>query len=184
VLAVVNSAAEASQAVARGAALVDLSGADGPAVQAFRAGHPGVRICAGTESADLVRDLPAALRGGATLITADPDPAVAAGLAADRVLLDAALDQLAEAVAGGYRVLADLTRCSAGEPAPAGPGDTGEPEGTGEADAGELAVAAICGWLGVTVVRTRHPRPVRRALDLAESVRGTRPPARAVRGLG
>jgi len=33
------------------------------------------------------------------------------------------------------------------------------------------------------VVRTRHPQPVRRALDLTDSVRGVRPPARTVRGL-
>jgi hypothetical protein len=49
--------------------------------------------------------------------------------------------------------------------------------------AGALAVAALSGWLGAAVVRTRHPRPVRRALDLTDSVRGVRPPARTVRGL-
>lgn len=49
--------------------------------------------------------------------------------------------------------------------------------------AGALAVAALSGWLGAAVVRTRHPRPVRRALDLTDSVRGARPPARTVRGL-
>jgi hypothetical protein len=49
--------------------------------------------------------------------------------------------------------------------------------------AGALAVAALSGWLGVAVVRTRYPKPVRRALDLTDSVRGVRPPARTVRGL-
>jgi len=49
--------------------------------------------------------------------------------------------------------------------------------------AGALAVAALSGWLGAAVVRTRYPQPVRRALDLTDSVRGVRPPARTVRGL-
>jgi hypothetical protein len=73
------------------------------------------------------------------------------------------------------------TRADAGVPEedPRGAGVPGEePPG-----AGVLAVAALSGWLGAAVVRTRYPQPVRRALDLTDSVRGVRPPARTVRGL-
>jgi dihydropteroate synthase len=49
--------------------------------------------------------------------------------------------------------------------------------------AGAVAIAAVCSWLGVAAVRTRHPLQVRRALDMAASIQGTRPPARTVRGL-
>ena len=55
--------------------------------------------------------------------------------------------------------------------------------GDGPPGAAALAVAALSGWLGAAVVRTRHPQPVRRALDLTDSVRGVRLPARTVRGL-
>lgn len=57
--------------------------------------------------------------------------------------------------------------------------------GVGDADAVNAAVAAaaVCAWLGVAAVRTRHVRAVRRALDMTASIRGLRPPAWAVRGL-
>ncbi len=68
------------------------------------------------------------------------------------------------------------------------PGDGGhtdrEPtESTLADEAGIVAVAALSSWLGARVVRTRHPVPVRRALDMTASVRGTRRPARTIRGL-
>jgi hypothetical protein len=46
-----------------------------------------------------------------------------------------------------------------------------------------VAAAAVCAWMGVAAVRTRHVRAVRRALDMTASIRGARPPAWAVRGL-
>jgi dihydropteroate synthase len=61
-----------------------------------------------------------------------------------------------------------------------------------EADAGArhadevnaaVAASAVCAWMGAAAVRTRHVRPVRRALDMTASIRGLRPPAWAVRGL-
>lgn len=46
-----------------------------------------------------------------------------------------------------------------------------------------VAVAAISTWLGTAAIRTRHVRPVRRAIDMTAAIRGTRPPALTVRGL-
>ena len=45
------------------------------------------------------------------------------------------------------------------------------------------ALAAISTWLGAPVIRTRHTRVARRAIDMAASIAGTRPPALTVRGL-
>jgi dihydropteroate synthase len=83
------------------------------------------------------------------------------------------------AIAAGYAALVDLRD---------GPAVTGPAGGLAAVPAdglaaGPIAVAAICAWLGAAVVRTSHPAQVRRALDMAESIRGTRPPARTVRGL-
>jgi dihydropteroate synthase len=46
-----------------------------------------------------------------------------------------------------------------------------------------VAVAAISTWLGAPVIRTRHTRAVRRAIDMTASIAGTRVPARTIRGL-
>jgi len=46
-----------------------------------------------------------------------------------------------------------------------------------------IAAAAVCAWLGAPVVRSRHTRAVRRAIDMTASIAGRRPPARTVRGL-
>jgi len=45
------------------------------------------------------------------------------------------------------------------------------------------AVAAVCAWLGASVLRTRHVAEIRRCADMTESILGRRAPARAVRGL-
>jgi dihydropteroate synthase len=45
------------------------------------------------------------------------------------------------------------------------------------------AVAAICVWLGASVLRTRYLAEVRRCADMTEAILGRRPPAWAVRGL-
>jgi len=45
------------------------------------------------------------------------------------------------------------------------------------------AVAAVCAWLGASVLRTRYLAEVRRCADMTESILGRRPPAWAVRGL-
>jgi hypothetical protein len=46
-----------------------------------------------------------------------------------------------------------------------------------------IATAAVCTWLGVPLVRSRHTRAVRRAIDMTASIAGRRPPSRTVRGL-
>jgi hypothetical protein len=46
-----------------------------------------------------------------------------------------------------------------------------------------IALAALSCWLGAAAVRTQHVAAVRRALDMANSIRGLRPPTHAVRGL-
>ncbi|HEX5496520.1 MAG TPA: dihydropteroate synthase [Mycobacteriales bacterium] len=48
---------------------------------------------------------------------------------------------------------------------------------------GTLAAVAVCGWLGARVFRVHNVRAVRRAVDMVASIRGTRPPAVARRGL-
>jgi dihydropteroate synthase len=89
------------------------------------------------------------------------------------------------AVQGGRRPLAG----------PPGPGAVVDADllaaqaAPGEGDAGEagaaavIAVAAISSWLGASVVRSAHVRPARRAIDMAASIAGTRPPALTTRGL-
>ena len=168
-LAVAGNAAEAAAAVRAGAALVDL-GTAGPAViAAFRAGNPGIPVCAACEQADLVRDPAMALRTGAILVCTGLS-AAGTPVPQSRLLVDVRPSMVPAAIAAGYAALVDLQDGPAGEPA-------------GQPPAGPIAVAAICAWLGAAVVRTSHPRPVRRALDMAESIRGTRRPARTVRGL-
>ena len=58
----------------------------------------------------------------------------------------------------------------------------GEPEDRATA-AAVIATAAVCTWLGAPVVRSRHTRAVRRAIDMTASIAGRRPPSRTVRGL-
>ncbi len=56
-----------------------------------------------------------------------------------------------------------------------------------DAGAGSLAAivaaAAISAWQGAPAVGTRHVQAVRRAVDMAATIRGDRQPARTVRGL-
>ncbi|GGL08423.1 hypothetical protein Sme01_13010 [Sphaerisporangium melleum] len=53
---------------------------------------------------------------------------------------------------------------------------------TGDEDA-QLAAAAVLAYLGARVFRTAFPEQVRRAVDMAESLAGRRPPALTRRGL-
>jgi dihydropteroate synthase len=48
---------------------------------------------------------------------------------------------------------------------------------------GTLAATAVAAWLGAQVFRAHDVRATRRVLDMVASIRGERPPARAVRGL-
>ena len=205
-MVVADTAAAASSAVDEGADLIDLTGAAPAEVAAFRQAHPGVPVCADADTAadayvdtggnrdgsqaDLTRDPAVAAAGGARLICARQDDAARSGLPPGRLLIETSPAGLMAALAGGYPVLVNLPGTGArpgATPPDSGtspdeaaiPGD-GPPGPPGPA---ALAVAALSGWLGAAVVRTRHPQPVRRALDLTDSVRGVRPPARTVRGL-
>ena len=170
-MAVAGTAAAASIAVDAGADLVDLTGAAPAEVAAFRRAHPGVPVCADDGDADLTRDPSVAAARGARLICASREEAARSGLPPERLLIETSPDGLMTALAAGYPVLVDL---------PGGPAAQPEEEPPG---AGALAVAALSGWLGAAVVRTRYPQPARRVRDLTDSVRGVRPPARTVRGL-
>lgn len=196
-MVVADTAAAASSAMDEGADLIDLAGAVPAEVAAFRRAHPGVPVCADADGdvsqADLTRDPAVAAASGARLICARQEEAARSGLPPERLLIETSPAGLIAALAGGYPVLVDLPGTGA-RPGGASPdrgtapdGGTSPDEaaipGDGPPGAAALAVAALSGWLGAAVVRTRHPRPVRRALDLTDSVRGVRPPARTVRGL-
>ncbi len=58
----------------------------------------------------------------------------------------------------------------------AAPADTADP-------AALAAAAALAVWLGAALIWTKHPLPVRRGIDMAAVIGGTRPPARTIRGL-
>ena len=49
--------------------------------------------------------------------------------------------------------------------------------------AGTLAVTTVGAWLGARIFRAHDVRETRQALDMVASIRGDRPPARAVRAL-
>lgn len=66
------------------------------------------------------------------------------------------------------------------DPLNAGPLDADQLAAT---PAAVIATAAVCTWLGAPVVRSRHTRAVRRAIDMTASIAGHRPPSRTVRGL-
>jgi hypothetical protein len=164
-LAPVTTVEQAAAAAAAGAGLVD-AGDDGALVPAVRRAVDGVRVCGEHEDADLVRDAGLAARSGATLICPGPGAAADAvrrGIAAGRILVQAAPAGIEAAVRAGWPLLADLE----------GPAGLARIE----------AAAAVCVWLGASVLRTRHVAEVRRCADMTESILGRRPPAWAVRGL-
>lgn len=128
----------------------------------------------------VVADVLAGLAAGAAR-------AVAAGVPAERVLVDPTLDfgkttrhslrvlRATGAIAGlGYPVLQALSRKDF----------VGETLDLPVADRlfGTLAATAVAGWLGTTVFRAHDVAATRQVADLVASVRGDRPPALAVRG--
>ena len=183
VLAVAGNAAEAAAAVRAGAAIVDLGMAGPATIAAFRASHPGVPVCAARGHADLVRDPATALRTGAVLVCTGLPAAAGAPVPRSQLLVDVPPAMVPAAIAAGYATLVDLRDGPARAPEPEPVTGVLAPAGLASGLAGPIAIAAICGWLGAAVVRTSHPLQIRRALDMAESIRGTRPPARTVRGL-
>jgi dihydropteroate synthase len=114
--------------------------------------------------------------------------ALQAGVDADRIVIDPAHDfgknswhslevtrRLGDLTATGWPVLMSASRKDF----------VGETLGVGVDDrlAGTLAATAVGAWLGARIFRAHDVRPTRQALDMVESIKGDRPPARAVRGL-
>jgi len=196
-LAVVNDTAGAAAAIDAGADLLDLPEAGPDLIGAVQARFPGVLVCGAAPPADVLRDEATARATGARLICAGLDAARASALPAGRLLVSVPPQLVRQAAQAGWAALVDVDHAAAqaaaehrpGEPprVRAADGDEAEygPAGRDETDqqAGIVAMAALGSWLGAAVVRTRHPVPVRRALDMAASIRGLRPPARTVRGL-
>jgi hypothetical protein len=176
-LAPVATVGEAAAAAAAGAGLVD-AGDDAALVPAIRRAVSGVRVCGEHEDADLVRDAGLAARTGAALICPGADAAEAAarrGVAAERILVQAAPAGIEAVVRADWPVLADLE----GLADLGGGADPGGAAGLARTE----AAAAVCAWLGASVLRTRHVAEVRRCADMTEAILGRRPPVWAVRGL-
>jgi dihydropteroate synthase len=114
--------------------------------------------------------------------------ALAAGVQADRVVLDPAHDfgkntwhslevtrRLAELTATGWPVLVSLSNKDfVGESLDLPP-EHRLP--------GTLAATAVSAWQGARIFRVHHVRESRQVVDMVATIRGDRPPARAVRGL-
>ncbi len=77
-------------------------------------------------------------------------------------------------VATGWPVLMTLSTKDFGETLGAGVDDRED---------GILAATAIAAWAGIRVFRVHQVRQTRRVLEMVASIAGTRPPARAIRGL-
>jgi dihydropteroate synthase len=188
-LAPVTTVEQAASAAAAGAGLVD-AGDDAALVPAIRRAVSGVRVCGEHEDADLMRDAHLAARTGAALICPGADAAEAAarrGVAAGRILVQAAPAGIEAVVRAGWPVLADLEELADLEGLEGLEGGT-ELDGLTGLDgprrlARTEAAAAVCAWLGASVLRTRHVGEVRRCADMTESILGRRPPTWAVRGL-
>lgn len=114
--------------------------------------------------------------------------AVAAGVPADRVLVDPTLDfgkttahslallrHTEAVVALGFPVLQALSRKDF-------VGETLDLEADDRLE-GTLAATAVAAWLGATVFRAHDVRATRRVVDMVASIRGDRPPALSVRGV-
>ena len=179
-------------AVAQGADIVEVPSV-APFVATVRDAYPELVIAVRTERDDVAREACAA---GADLVcgslSAGVPPgvgvagspavvarAVEAGVAAERVIVEGSAP-VADLVASGWPVLVSLS---------------------GSDLAGDLARAAVFGWLGVRVFRVLpvlptlpvlpvlsvlpagRVRETRRALSMVSAIRGDSPPAYAVRGL-
>ena len=165
VLTSVSTVTEAVAAGTAGANLVEVD--DDELIPAIREAIHGIGICGHGMDADPVRDTALTACTDVGLIYPDPDAAACAvqrGIAAERILVMSAPAEIPAAVQAGWAVLTDV--------------DTGT-----AAPAEAEAVAAICAWLGASVIRTRHVTGVRRCVDMTASILGRRPPTRTLRGL-
>lgn len=116
------------------------------------------------------------------------EKAMSAGVPKDAIIADAALDfgkttfhslelvrRLPEQLAAGYPVMVAGSRKDVvGEVLDAPPADRLE---------GSLALASVAAYLGADIVRVHDVKESVRAVRMAESIAGRRPPAAALRGL-
>ena len=121
-------------------------------------------------------------------VTAMAEAAVAAGVRRDGIVIDPTHDfgkntrhsleltrRLDELVATGWPVLVALSRKDF-------VGETLDLPATERLE-GTLAATAVSAWHGARIFRAHDVRATRRVLDMIASIRGTRPPAVARRGL-
>ncbi|WP_206791704.1 dihydropteroate synthase [Amycolatopsis sp. MtRt-6] len=166
VLAAVESLPAARAAVADGADLVSF--ADASLVARARAVFPGLVIGVDTADPSVAE---AGCEAGADLIVARADLAEiaarhGAGYAAPAV-----------PSVPGLSVVVDI-----GEFRSMPPGEVPVLASVaGDGTPGGLAVAALAASAGVAIISTKHVRGVRHAAEMAASIAGTRPPAKAVR---
>jgi dihydropteroate synthase len=183
-LAIVASLSEARSALAAGADMADLGAAGPDTIRAAAAQLAGAVVCAAGPPAHIVRDVAAARETGAVALCQGIDAARGSGLPASRVLVEVPPWLIPEVSGAGWAAVVDADRgaiLAARQTAYEWP-DGCDP-GDDHDDSGVLAIAALSSWLGAAVVRTRHAAAARRALDMTASIRGLRPPARAIRGL-
>jgi dihydropteroate synthase len=171
-------------AVAEGADMVELPGVPSvaPFVATVRDAYPELVIGVRTGRGEVAREACAA---GADLLSGLlPGSGLPFGVAAEfGVGVVGSLTEAARAVEAGVgpeRVIVEGSRQAADLVA------TGWPVLVSLSDpdlAGDLARAAIFGWLGVRVFRVQRVRETRRVLNMVSAIRGDIPPAYAVRGL-
>ena len=187
--------AEVGREVCRAGAdlLNDAWGGFDPALAEVAAEHGAALVCTHTNGAtprtpphrpsydDVVA---AAIRDTVGLA----ERAVSLGVGRDSLLIDPAHDfdkntwhsleltrRLDEMVATGWPVLVSLSHKDfVGETLDAS---------LDERLVGTLAATAVSAWHGAQVYRVHDVTPTRQVLDMVASIRGTRPPSRAVRGL-
>lgn len=118
----------------------------------------------------------------------EAERAVALGVSPDRILLDPGHDfgkntrhslevtrRLGEMVATGWPVLVSLSNKDF-------VGETLD-RPVGERLVGTLAATSVSAWLGARVFRAHNVAETRQTLDMVAAIRGSRQPARSVRGL-
>jgi hypothetical protein len=123
-------------------------------------GVPSVAPFVGTVR-DAYPELVIGVRTGRGEVAREACAAVEAGVRPERVMVEGSR-QVADLVASGWPVLVSLSDSDL---------------------AGDLARAAVFGWLGARVFRVQRVRETRRALRMVSAIRGDIPPAYAVRGL-
>ncbi|GHG32948.1 MULTISPECIES: dihydropteroate synthase [Amycolatopsis] len=167
VLAAVESLPAARAAVADGADLVSFPGA-GALIEQARETFPGLVI--GVDTAD-PSVAAACCEAGADLIVARAD------LAEVAARYDAGYVAPAIPSVPGLSVVMDIGefRSMPPEEVPV------LASVAGDGTPGGLALAALAASAGVAIIRTKHVRQVRHVAEMAASIAGTRPPAKAVR---